>query len=224
MARTGSATTSPATSPGDAGALPSRLLGPAPSPAGTALGEAGSRQTRHLAFVFTDVVDSSSLYYRLGDEAASEIMRAHLDWLNDLVQRFGGVVIKTMGDGAMAAFEDAQAAVAAALALQQEIRAFAQSVGEPWLALRIGVHTGPCVVTRTGATVDCFGTTVNLAARLLRASQGGDVVISRTAARDAGVPVLPASHACEPAELALGEAAVIEILRVAPRREAALVH
>lgn len=147
-------------------------------------------QTQRLALLFTDIKDSSSLYERFGDAIASRIIRAHLEWLDRLVQRFGGVLVKTMGDGALAAFGDDAAAVAAAIAIQAEIPTLNRALGQPGLVLRVGVHAGPCIVTRAGRSFDCFGTTVNLAARVLRMSSGGDIAVSEVVMNDAAAAAL----------------------------------
>jgi class 3 adenylate cyclase len=181
-----------ATAPGlDAkDAKPVHLALPAgPTPACPFAGDAGE-QTQGLALLFTDIKDSSSLYEHLGDAAACRIIRAHLAWLERLVQRFGGVIVKTMGDGVLAAFGDDAAAVAAAIAIQSGMPAHNRALGEPGLVLRVGVHAGPCIVTRTGRSFDCFGTTVNLAARVLRMSRGNDIAVSEVMMDDPAAAAL----------------------------------
>jgi class 3 adenylate cyclase len=187
-------------------------------PPGTALArlladDAGD-QAQRLALLFTDLKDSSSLYQRFGDAAACRIIRAHLEWLERLVQRFGGVIVKTMGDGALAAFGDDAAAVAAALAIQAEIADLNRALGEPGLVLRVGVHAGPCIVTRAAGSFDCFGTTVNLAARVLRMSTGDDITISEAVAKDPTAAALLAEHRCWPATLRGPEAEAIRAFHV----------
>jgi class 3 adenylate cyclase len=163
-------------------------------PAGPALAwpsaDDAAEQTQRLALLFTDIRDSSSLYQRFADAAACRIIRAHLAWLDRLVRRFGGVIVKTMGDGALAAFGDDAAAVAAAIAIQAGMPAHDRALGQPGLVLRVGVHAGPCIVTRTGRSFDCFGTTVNLAARVLRMSAGDDVVVSEVVMDDPAAAAL----------------------------------
>jgi class 3 adenylate cyclase len=169
---------------------PLRLVMPAGATLACLLADHAGDQTQRLALLFTDIKDSSSLYERFGDAAASRIIRAHLEWLDRLVQRFGGVLLKTMGDGALAAFGDDAAAVAAAIAIQAGIPALNRALGEPGLVLRVGVHAGPCIVTRVGRSFDCFGTTVNLAARVLRMSSGTDIAVSEVVMENAAAAAL----------------------------------
>jgi class 3 adenylate cyclase len=172
------------------GAEPVHLAMPAGATGAWSLTHHAGDQTQRLALLFTDIKDSSSLYDRFGDATASRMIRAHLEWLDRLVQRFGGVLVKTMGDGALAAFGDDAAAAAAAIAIQAEIPALDQALGKPGLVLRVGVHAGPCIVTRAGRSFDCFGTTVNLAARVLRMSSGDDIAVSEVVMEDAAAAAL----------------------------------
>ena len=55
--------------------------------------------------------------------------------------------------------------------------------GRP-LALKVGVHYGPCIAVSQNGVLDYFGSTVNLAARVQRFSDGGDLVISEAMRAD----------------------------------------
>ena len=181
-----------ATAPGlDAkDAEPVHLTMPAAPALAWPLAADAGEQTQELALLFTDIKDSSSLYERFGDAVACRIIRAHLAWLERLVRRFGGAIVKTMGDGALAAFGDDAAAVAAAIAIQAGMPAHNRALGEPGLVLRVGVHAGACIVTRTGRSFDCFGTAVNLAARILRMSRGDDIAVSKVVMDDPAAAAL----------------------------------
>ena len=50
--------------------------------------------------------------------------------------------------------------------------------GEPTLTLKIGIHHGPCIAVNLNEILDYFGTAVNLAARVQKKSQGGDIVLT----------------------------------------------
>jgi adenylate cyclase len=49
--------------------------------------------------------------------------------------------------------------------------------GKP-LALKVGIHSGPCIAVNQNGVLDYFGSTVNLASRLVSLSNGGDLVVS----------------------------------------------
>ncbi|NTV27753.1 MAG: adenylate/guanylate cyclase domain-containing protein, partial [Methanothrix sp.] len=114
----------------------------------------GERVT--LAIVFTDVVGSTSLGVQLRYEAMNEVRRAHFAQSQRLIDRFKGREIKTLGDGFMAAFKSADAALNYAMALEKE-------TGHPQIKIRAGIHIGPMQVDEG----DVFGDTVNFAARVI---------------------------------------------------------
>ena len=87
-----------------------------------------------------------------------------------------GRVIDMAGDSVLAVFETATGAVAAALAIQQEIGASVEAVPEDRrMRFRIGVHLGD-VIEKADGTV--YGDGVNIAARLQALAEPGGVVIS----------------------------------------------
>ena len=126
-----------------------------------------------VTFLFTDIEGSTRLW-----EAHSEAMRdalaRHDDLLHEAIEAAGGHVVKTTGDGCMAAFSTADAGVSAAIAAQRTLGA------APWgetgvLRVRMGLHTGVASL-RDG---DYFGTSLNRAARLMGVAHGGQVVCSQ---------------------------------------------
>jgi class 3 adenylate cyclase len=104
-------------------------------------------------------------------------VREHFGYLARIVREHEGAVVKTIGDAVMAVFSDAARGVAAALAMQQHIGELNVGRDAP-LALKVGLHAGPCIAVNLNNRLDYFGRTVNLAARLQGESQGGDVMLS----------------------------------------------
>ncbi len=74
--------------------------------------------------VFSDLVNSTALLASLGDDRMDLLRRAHLADVNAAVDAAGGRVVKTLGDGAMASFESALAALRAAAGIQQSAERF----------------------------------------------------------------------------------------------------
>jgi class 3 adenylate cyclase len=64
--------------------------------------------------VFSDLVDSTALLARLGDDRMERVRRAHVEDVAREVEGGGGRVVKTLGDGTMATFESALGALRAA--------------------------------------------------------------------------------------------------------------
>ena len=129
-----------------------------------------------LIFLFTDVEGSTRLWERL-PQAMKAALERHDRILQAAVAASNGQVVKTTGDGIMATFPSAAAAVRACLAAQRDLGA------EPWgatgaLQVRMGLHAGEAA-TRSS---DYFGPTVNRAARIMAVGHGGQVLLSSAAA------------------------------------------
>jgi adenylate cyclase len=126
-----------------------------------------------VTIIFTDIVDSTTMVARLGDQTWLDIIRQHNSVIEDLTVAHGGTVVETQGDGSMLAFASARRAVACAQAIQHGIdRAFADS--SPPIRVRIGVHTGDAL----REAEHFFGTTVHYAARIASQALGGEVLVS----------------------------------------------
>ncbi|MBI5499335.1 MAG: TIR domain-containing protein [Deltaproteobacteria bacterium] len=123
-----------------------------------------------LAIVFTDAVGSTALGSELGDERMGEVQAAHFAKVRELLARFGGREVKTLGDGFLAAFRSAPTALDFAIALQAD-------TGHPEVAIRAGLHVGPVQVRDE----DVFGITVNTAARVLGHAVGAEIWLSQDA-------------------------------------------
>jgi adenylate cyclase len=133
------------------------------------------RGTAELAILFTDLVGFSSWALEAGDEAALELLRQVGAAEELVISRNGGVVVKRLGDGAMAVFGGAPEAVQAALDLQAELRGIEIAGHRP--ELRAGVHVGrPRKIGN-----DYLGVDVNVAARVGDAAKRGEVLVSDSA-------------------------------------------
>ncbi len=119
-----------------------------------------------LTFLFTDLKGSTALYERVGDLAAFDLVRAHFALLQQIVAGEAGAVIKTIGDAVMATFPTPDRALAAALRMREAMRRLNDERGRDDLALKIGIHEGPCLAVVLNDRQDYFGQTVNIAARV----------------------------------------------------------
>jgi class 3 adenylate cyclase len=140
-----------------------------------------SLQISRVAILFTDLVGSTALYAQRGDPRAYHLVRLHFDELFRVADEQGGLMIKTIGDAVMAAFQTPSAAMRAAQAMLLAVAALnerAELRGEEQLILKVGLHAGPGLSVTLNGQPDYFGTTVNLAARVQRLSQGGDVIFT----------------------------------------------
>ena len=128
--------------------------------------------TQHVAILFTDLVGFSAWALEVGDEAALELLRQVASAAEPAIRDHGGRIVKRLGDGHMAVFADAEAAVRAAFDVQARVAAIDVEGYRP--ALRAGVHLGS--PRKLGA--DYLGVDVNVAARVADAADGGQVLVS----------------------------------------------
>ncbi len=137
----------------------------------------GSDTSADLAtFLITDIEGSTRLWEEHA-AAMGESLAIHDGLLRAAVERAGGSVIKTTGDGLLAIFRAAPDAVGAALAAQRALR------DAPWgetgpLRVRMAIHAG-AAEARDG---DYFGPALNRVARILAIGHGGQVICSAVAA------------------------------------------
>jgi adenylate cyclase len=131
-----------------------------------------------VTVLFSDLRESTRLYELAGDAPAYGQVRRHFEFLKERIASARGAVVKTIGDAVMAVFQSPADALGCGLAIQRDIHAFNEALpSERALVVKLGLHHGPAIAITANARLDYFGRTVNLAARILRESQGGDVVI-----------------------------------------------
>jgi class 3 adenylate cyclase len=149
-----------------------------------------------VTLLFSDLRGSTALYQRIGDANAYHLVRDHFAFMAKAVRDHEGAIVKTIGDAVMAAFVRPEDGLAAAVEIQREVTAFnrAHPIGDgagdtanAAIAIKLGLHQGPCIVVTSNDRLDYFGSTVNLAARLQGQSKGGDIVLSPELAADAAV-------------------------------------
>lgn len=129
--------------------------------------------------LFTDLVGSTALMQRVGDERAGELLDAHRKALADAVSANGGAELQWLGDGLMAAFASPADAVRGAVSMQR----FPQAADTPELSLRVGLDVGELLEQeRRGTGSGYFGTPVVIARRLCDLASSGQILCSSTVA------------------------------------------
>ncbi|HEX9436554.1 MAG TPA: adenylate/guanylate cyclase domain-containing protein [Candidatus Limnocylindria bacterium] len=137
-----------------------------------------------LTFLLTDIEGSTRLLQALGDGYAA-VLRSVRSIIRTSVRRAGGHEVDARADEFFAVFEEATAALEAALAIQREL------VKRRWpggsaVRVRIGLHRGRPTLTETGYV----GIAVHTGARVCSAGHGGQILLS-SAAREALDGVVP---------------------------------
>src|SRR5262245_3864484 len=137
-------------------ALRSDASGKAPSVDATTTSSAPSArpedraERRQVTVMFSDLVGSTALSARMDPEDLREVISAYQKCVADTVQRFGGFVAKSMGDGVLVYFgypqaheDDAERAVRAGLELVASVNDLKTHAP---LQVRLGIATGLVVV------------------------------------------------------------------------------
>lgn len=135
-----------------------------------------------MCVLFTDLLDSTRLYREIGDAKAFGLVMEHFDVLRKTVAEAEGALVKTIGDAVLAVFRTPAPALKAILRAGQELAK--EKPGRKPLLLKAGLHFGPCIAVTLNDRLDYFGSTVNIAARLVGLCSGGDVVISAEVKND----------------------------------------
>jgi class 3 adenylate cyclase/DNA polymerase III delta prime subunit len=112
--------------------------------------------------MFVDVVGSTALRAKVGEEEAERLRMATDAIVNVAVEEHAGAVVKHLGDGAMAKFGGAGGAVDAAVLIQQQLERFNRRGAKESVQVRIGIAAGDVTVDDG----DYFGLPVVEAQRL----------------------------------------------------------
>lgn len=130
---------------------------------------------RTLVVMFSDIQGSTAYFEKYGDAAGLFMVHQCNDSIRRLVEKHGGTVVKTIGDGTMATFPEPKNAVEAAIDIQTAMTELAAARPElERIALRIGMHYGTGIVR----TNDIFGDVVNMASRVESVAAPGQIVLS----------------------------------------------
>jgi class 3 adenylate cyclase len=132
----------------------------------------GPRPERLLAtIVFTDIIGSTAMAADLGDSRWRQVLDRHDELVRAEVARFGGAVVKFIGDGTLSAFDGPGRAIECACALCEAVKPLG-------IELRAGVHTGEIEVRRG----DIGGIAVHIGARIAARADRSEVLVSQTVA------------------------------------------
>ena len=126
-----------------------------------------------VTILFTDLVGSTELFRRIGEDRADTLRREHFAMLRAALATHGGEEVKSIGDSIMAAFASPARGIACAIEMQQRVDSLGRD-GVHALALRIGMNAGEATVENG----DYFGMPVVIARRLCDAAEAGEILVS----------------------------------------------
>jgi adenylate cyclase len=153
-------------------------------------------ERKRVTVLFADIKGSTKLAEQAGAETWHTILDRFFSILSAAVHRFEGTVNQYTGDGIMALFgapiaheDHAQRACMAALAMQNDLRQFADELRLKSglnISMRVGLNTGEVIVGRIGDDLrmdyTAQGLTVNLAARMEHICEPGRIYATRNTA------------------------------------------
>jgi class 3 adenylate cyclase len=145
---------------------------------GEAMAAAGAGDTLSgtAVILFADIVDSTALTERLGDDAFRDKARGLDGAMRAAIRDNGGTPVegKTLGDGVLAVFTSAKQAIACAQACHD-------AAGAAGLSLHAGIHAGDVIrEADPDGRSNVYGGAVNIAARVAAASAAGETLVSGT--------------------------------------------
>ena len=113
--------------------------------------------------VFTDLFGSTSVFEALGNAKATQAVTQVTTWIAKVIEGHGGRVVKMLGDGVLALFDNNPSAVNAVVELQRKHQKRMTHIAPSnRMPIRIGVASGAVEIVAG----DCYGDAVNVAARL----------------------------------------------------------
>ena len=126
-----------------------------------------------IALLFSDLRGFSAFTASQGDQAAFRLSQLHEGILRARIDEYG-IVVKSLGDGVMAAFERPIDAIQAAVGIQRAVRERNRAASEEPIDVGVGISSGTPVMT----DIDFIGHSVNVAQRLSALAKGGQILVA----------------------------------------------
>jgi class 3 adenylate cyclase len=153
---------------------------------GSTRDEPGREERKLVTVLFADLTGSTALGEQLDPERLRALLGEYFAAMATVIESWGGVVEKFIGDAVMAVFgipvaheDDAERALRAALSMQVRLEELNDEIVDRHgvrLAVRIGVNSGEVIAGLGGDQFMVTGDIVNVAARLQQTADPGDVV------------------------------------------------
>jgi class 3 adenylate cyclase/predicted ATPase len=141
-------------------------------------------ELRLVSVLFVDLVGFTALSETREAEDVRELLGHYFESARTIVDRYGGVVEKFIGDAVMAVWgapvareDDAERAVRAALEMVDAVAVFGEELGAPGLQARAGVATGQVAALENPGEGLVVGDRVNTASRVQSSADPGTVFV-----------------------------------------------
>jgi class 3 adenylate cyclase len=127
----------------------------------------GEHERLVTTLLMSDIVESTRTATRLGDAAWKQLLADHNRIIRSQLDRFRGREVNTTGDGFLATFGSAAAALRSAMAMRDGIRGLG-------VEIRIGIHTGEVEVLPN----DIGGVAVHAVSRIMGLADASEIIVS----------------------------------------------
>jgi len=127
-----------------------------------------------LVIAVTDMAGSTELLQRFGDSGAQHLLHVHNDLSRACFRKFGGVELQHTGDGFLASFPSALAAIDCAAAIQQALAKYSRDHSDTPLLVRIALHAGEALPEEGRL----YGTAVYATFRMCSHARPGEILVS----------------------------------------------
>ena len=185
-------------------------------------------ELKQATVFFADIVGSTDLVAHMDPEQAMARLRPAVLRMRHSIERFGGTVLRTLGDGVMAMFGvprslEGHALLACQAALHMQA-AFSQGVDG--LQIRVGLHSGQVASdpedAEDGRGGGAHGVTIHLASRVIALAQPGGICLTPACRSEAGAGCLTESRGMHRLKGIPGEVEILVLTGVeaAARRNA----
>ena len=136
-------------------------------------------ESRLLTIVF---IDMQGYTRRSAGQTIEEMKLFHdqmYTFVSEIMQKWNGIMVKSLGDGFMVRFDSPTSAVQAGIEIQRRLDARNAQMMNPEsiVRFRVGINTGEVGVDENG---DLFGDPVNIASRIQTFADPNDVFISES--------------------------------------------
>ncbi len=130
---------------------------------------------QNIAVLFTDIIGSTQFFQSHGNLAGRTMLQQHESLVSTTIARFGGTVVKNLGDSIMAYFLSPREATKTAVQIQKEFQDYNKEHGDGHkIHVRIGIHFDEGIVENT----DIFGNAVNIASKITDLAGSNEICIS----------------------------------------------
>ncbi|MEJ7593645.1 MAG: protein kinase [Planctomycetaceae bacterium] len=124
----------------------------------------------NITLLMAEICGANELYHALGDGPAFGKIRTRLLQVDETIKAHGGAIVKIVGDGVFATFQNSESAIGA-------IAALLTSASEP-LPLRMALHRSSALVTTLNDRLDYFGEALHLLRTMLQMAEANELILT----------------------------------------------